>query len=199
MLKKLIVAASILFVATAHGEENITMKFPPPAPTLGPQHRDGCSCGSLSVHHGVDWNAEDKHAAIPVADDGVVVAVEENESALVYAPTAGYCGRYVVVEHTYSNGKILYTRYTQLGDIVDGDGNPIRVGQKVNGREKIGEVGKWGMFHFEVRPATESSITQDAKTLKGLGIKIPPWAMYSPVDPRTFSFAQYAGRVATER
>jgi murein DD-endopeptidase MepM/ murein hydrolase activator NlpD len=168
---------------------------PPPAPAPGTTQQGGCSCGTLEFHSGADWNVG-QGTTVPVADEGVVVKVEENEKAVVYASKGGFCGRYVVVKHSYPNGRTVFTRYTQLGKLVGNDGKPIRVGTRVKSRDKIGEVGKLGLLHFEIRPV--DSKNKDSGALSKLANADPglEWAKYLPADPNKFDFDEFAGRAS---
>ena len=103
------------------------------------------------MHPGTDFSAPEG-TPVPAADDGIVVKVEQDEQAVVDAPTAGHCGRYVVIKHSYPNGRSVFTRYAQLGRVVAGDGKPLAVGVQVKKNDKVGEIGSRKFFHFEVRP-----------------------------------------------
>src|SRR5205823_2892241 len=109
----------------------------------------GCVCGPPNLHPGTDYSAP-TGTPVPAAETGVVVKIEQNELAFVDGPDAGHCGRYVVIKHDYPNGRSVFTRYAQLGRLVDGDGGPIAVGTRVMKKGKIGEVGSSNLFHFEV-------------------------------------------------
>lgn len=194
------IALFVLFVfalnTNVYGEqERVGADYPLPAPTLDRGQRTGCSCGTLQFHSGADWNAKEG-TAIPVADEGVVVKVEENEKAIIYSPTGGFCGRYVVVKHSYPNGRTAYSRYSQLGRLVGNDGKAIRVGTRVKSRDKIGEVGKWGLFHFEVRPVDSKTKVRGAWSNLDTGDPSLEWAKYNPVDPDKFDFDEFAGAQA---
>ena len=188
--------AFVLNTAVYSEQKRVGADYPPPAPTLGPGHRSGCSCGTLQFHSGADWNAKEG-TAVPVADDGVVVRVEENEKAVVYSSTGGFCGRYVVVKHSYPNGRTAYSRYAQLGRLVDSGGKAIRVGTRVKSRDKIGEVGKWGLFHFEVRPVNSKTMDGGAWSKLDTGDPSLEWAKYHPADPGKFDFDEFAGRTGS--
>ena len=137
--------------------------------------RGGCTCGTTKFHSGADWTAP-TGTPIPVAETGTVVTVELNEGAVDYQGGTGFCGRYVVILHKLPNGKPAYTRYAQLGSTLDKDGRPIRIGQTVAKGQVIGQVGKLGLFHFEVRPF--SSGNKD-------------WTSVATVDPSSFDFEDY--------
>ncbi len=70
-------------------------------------------------------------APVRPMDDGVVVSVEQDEQASVDAFGIGRCGRYVVLKHTYPNGRVVFTRYAQLGRIAGTDGRPVVVGATI--------------------------------------------------------------------
>jgi murein DD-endopeptidase MepM/ murein hydrolase activator NlpD len=134
---------------------------------------------------------------VAVFADGVVTNVEENENAIVASPTGGYCGRYVVVLHSHPNGRAVYTRYAQLGRLVGSDGRGITPGRRVKDGDKIGETGKAGIFHFEVRPVNNK--TAYPEPLAGY-YRDMEWARYQPVDPATFDIEKYVtGTSATKK
>jgi murein DD-endopeptidase MepM/ murein hydrolase activator NlpD len=201
--RRIKIALSILLLLAlsnvAYSEQKrVGADYPPPAPTLGSGQRAGCSCGTLQFHSGADWNAKEG-TAIPVADDGVVVKVEENEKAIVYSSTGGFCGRYVVVKHSYPNGRTVYSRYAQLGRLVGNDGKAVRVGARLKSRDKIGEVGNWGLFHFEVRPVESKTMDSGAWSNLDTGDPSLEWAKYHPADPGKFDFDEFAGRVSPKK
>lgn len=136
---------------------------------------DGCTCGTTEFHSGADLSAP-AGTPIPVAEIGTVVAIELNEGAVDYKGGTGFCGRYVVILHKFPNGKSAYTRYAQLESIIGKDEKPIRVGQSVAKGQIIGQVGRLGLFHFEVRPFSNGS--------KG-------WTTSAPVDPSHFDFEEF--------
>jgi murein DD-endopeptidase MepM/ murein hydrolase activator NlpD len=129
----------------------------------GQKSATDCGCGK-QIHSGTDYGAKEG-TPVPVMADGIVVKVEEDEQAMVDTPTAGQCGRYVVVKHTFPNGHVAYTRYAWLGRLVGKDGKPISVGQQVKAKDTIGEVGSKGRFHFEVRPVETSTMDRSAEWL----------------------------------
>lgn len=199
-------ATIVLFLAflssmnpVAFGEQKrIGADYPSLGPALGPCQRTGCSCGTLQFHSGADWNAKEG-TTISVADDGIVVRVEENEKAVVYSSTGGFCGRYIVVKHSYPNGRTVYTRYAQLGKLVGNDGKVISVGTRVKGRDKIGEVGKWGLFHFEVRPVDNKAKDDGVWSKLDTGDPSLEWATYHPVDPGKFDFDEFSGKTISKQ
>jgi murein DD-endopeptidase MepM/ murein hydrolase activator NlpD len=102
-------------------------------------------------------------------------------------PKIGRCGRYVVIKHSYPNGHVVFTRYAQLGRIVDADGRPIVPGTRVKKSDKIGEVGSSKILHFEIRPIAPGTIEHDAGWAARYGADpTMEWSRYQPVDPRTF-------------
>src|SRR5262245_24969348 len=62
-----------------------------------------CGCGK-QFHSGSDFSAP-SGTPVPVMEDGIVVKLEDDEQAIVDTPTAGACGRYVVIKHTFPNGR----------------------------------------------------------------------------------------------
>jgi murein DD-endopeptidase MepM/ murein hydrolase activator NlpD len=134
---------------------------------------------------------------VPVMADGVVVRVEQDETANVDVPSAGKCGRYIVVKHSYPNGRSAYTRYAQLGRLVGNDGTPITVGQQVKAKDKIGEVGSQGRFHFEVRPIEKAPADQTPKWTQLYGADPGmEGSRYTVVDPQKFDDEVYGGTEA---
>jgi murein DD-endopeptidase MepM/ murein hydrolase activator NlpD len=181
-----------LFLGGIIGASGNSQAQSPPSQTRG--HDAGCACGTRQMHFGIDWTAKEG-SAVRVADDGVVVRLEEDESAAVYTQTGGFCGRYVVVKHGYPNGRVVFTRYAQLGRLVGGDDKPLRVGMQVKSRDKVGEVGKRGLFHFEVRPADQKAVDRGPEWPRIYGSDpTMEWARFLPVDPATFDFAAFAGK-----
>ncbi|MBA4381966.1 MAG: hypothetical protein C0406_05310 [Sideroxydans sp.] len=120
----------------------------------------GCGCEIDHIHSGMDWNAPIGQP-IPVAREGDIVEIGKSPK--------DPCGNFIVIKHRYPNGKIIYSRYAQLGTI------NLEVGQHVQNAAIIGQVGEQGTLHFEVRPAPAS------------GENIP-WKKVSPVNPATFNF-----------
>src|SRR5262249_43535138 len=136
-----------------------------------------CGCGT-DFHSGPDFSAEPGSPA-PAVDDGVVVRVEQDERAVVETPTAGRCGRYVVIKHSLPNGRTAYSRYAQLGRLVGQDGKPITVGQKVKTRDTVGEVGSRALLHFEIRPADEATMDRSAEWAQRYGADASmEWSKY---------------------
>ena len=154
----------------------------------------GCGCGSTEFHPGVDYSAPEG-TPVPAADDGVVVKVEENEQASVDAPNAGRCGRYVVLKHSYPNGRSAFTHYAQLGRLVSPDGKPLVVGTRIMKNDKIGEVGSRKTLHFEVRPVEPATMDGSAAWLRRYGADpTMEWSRFHPADPATFNFETFGGR-----
>jgi murein DD-endopeptidase MepM/ murein hydrolase activator NlpD len=154
-----------------------------------------CGCGK-QLHSGPDYSAP-PGTPVPVMAEGIVVKLEDDELATVNTPTAGRCGRYVVVKHTFSNGRVAYSRYAQLGKLTGRDGKPIALGQQVKDKDAIGEVGSKGRFHLEVRPVDSAAMdqTQEWTQLYGADPAME-WSRYQPVDPEKFDSAAF-GKSAT--
>jgi hypothetical protein len=118
-----------------------------------------------------------------------VVKAEENELALVDTPSTGHCGRYIVIKHSYPNGRSAFTRYAELGRLVGADGRPIAAGMHVMKNAKIGEVGSRNSFHFEVRPVEPTTMDTSAGWSQRYGADpTMEWSRFQPVDPQTFHF-----------
>jgi murein DD-endopeptidase MepM/ murein hydrolase activator NlpD len=150
--------------------------------------RSGCDCGTVQFHTGTDWSAK-PGTLVPVADDGVVVRIENNEQALVQTSTGGYCGRYIVVRHTHRNGRVAFTRYAQLERIAGKDDTPLAVGSKLAKGDPVGTVGSKGILHFEVRPFDEKNADNSPQfRLFYAADATMEWARYSPVDAEQFDF-----------
>src|SRR5262249_54843634 len=105
------------------------------------------------------------------------------------APTVGRCGRYIVIKHSYPNGRSVFTRNAQLGRIVGGDGKRLAVGMHVKKDDKIGEVGSSKLFHFEVRPEDGTGMAvRAAWSQRYAADSTMQWSRFKPVDPKTFDF-----------
>ncbi|OGP81887.1 MAG: hypothetical protein A2Z08_03780 [Deltaproteobacteria bacterium RBG_16_54_11] len=76
--------------------------------------------------------------------------------------------------------------------MIDNNGKPIRVGTKVKKQDKIGEVGKFGLFHFEVRPVNSKTMDTGIWTKFFARDETMEWAKYLPVNPDTFDFDEFA-------
>jgi murein DD-endopeptidase MepM/ murein hydrolase activator NlpD len=116
-----------------------------------------------------------------------VVKVEENEQASVDTPTAGRCGRYVVIKHSYPNNRSAFLRYAQLGSVGAEEGKPIAVGMHVRKGDRIGQVGSKQTLHLEVRPVDPVTMDKSANWLRRYGADpTMEWSRFGPVDPVTF-------------
>jgi hypothetical protein len=150
-----------------------------------------CGCGSPDFHPGLDLTNDVAGAPVRPAADGVVVKVEADENAAVAVPSIGRCGRYIVIKHSYPDGRVVFTRYAQLGRVVGADGQPLAAGAKVTKADKIGEVGSKKVLHFEVRPADADSMEKGAAWIAQYGVDpAMEWSRYQPVDPQTFDFGK---------
>ena len=146
-----------------------------------------CGCGTPEFHPGVDATIDKKGAPVRAMDDGVVVRVEQDEQASVDAFDIGRCGRYVVLKHSYPNGRVVFTRYAQLGRIAGSGGRPIAVGAKIRNEDKIGELGPNKILHFELRPITPATTQTNAAWQARYGNDpTMEWSRYDPVDPQKF-------------
>jgi hypothetical protein len=151
-----------------------------------PQSGEPCACG-IEGHSGADFTAEKAGTAVPTAEDGIVAKVEEDEHAFVGLASAGYCGRYVVIKHSYPTGQTVFLRYAELGRIIGASGKRITVGTQVIKQGKIGEVGSSRLFHFEVRPVAPDTTDTSASWLGRYGTDpTMEWSRFRPVDPSTF-------------
>lgn len=95
-------------------------------------------------HHGVEF-LNGFGTAVQAAGDGEVVFAGMDEQA-IYSPWRNFYGNLVVIRHADD----VYTLYAHLSAI------EVETGQRVEGGEKIGEVGQTGAatgshLHFEVR------------------------------------------------
>ena len=175
----------------------VVNEFVSPQTQTGQSGTKDCGCG-MDAHSGLDFSAPEG-TPVPVMADGVVVRVEQDETANVDVPTAGKCGRYVVVKHSYPNGRSAYTRYAQLGRLVGSDGKPIVVGQQVKAKDKIGDVGSQGRFHFEVRPVEKANMDQTPKWSQLYGADPSmEWSRYTVVDPQKFDDETFGGKKAED-
>jgi murein DD-endopeptidase MepM/ murein hydrolase activator NlpD len=128
-------------------------------------------------------------------DDGVVVRVEQDEQASVDAFDIGRCGRYVVLKHSYPNGRVVFTRYAQLGRIAGTGGRPIAAGATVKKNDKIGELGPTKTLHLELRPITPATTKTDAAWQARYGNDpTMDWSRYDPVDPQKFDAGVFGDR-----
>jgi len=154
-----------------------------------------CGCGK-DFHSGPDYNAK-PGTPVPVMDEGIVVRVESDEQAVVETATAGRCGRYVVIKHTFPNGRVAYSRYAQLGRLVGKDGKPIVLGQRIEEKDTVGEVGSQGRFHLEVRPVDDEKMDRSAEWAQRYAADVSmQWSKYFPVDPGKFDSDQFGGKAA---
>jgi hypothetical protein len=168
-------------------------EFTSPQTQTGQNDAQDCGCGR-DFHSGVDLDAPEG-TPVRSVEDGIVVRAEQDETADVDVPSAGKCGRYVVIKHSFPNGHSLYTRYAQLGRIVGPDGKPITVGQHVKAKDEIGEVGSQGRFHFEIRPVDPAKMDMRAEWTQRYGADASmDWSRYQPVDPQQFDDDAFAGR-----
>lgn len=153
-----------------------------------------CGCGTPESHPGVDMTPDKEGVPVAAMDDGVVVKVEHDEQASVDAFDIGRCGRYVVLKHSYPNGRVIFTRYAQLGRIAGSDGRPITVGATIRKDDKIGEVGPTKILHFELRPLAPGGTRTDAAWQARYGDDPSmDWSRYDGVDPQRFDPDAYGG------
>jgi len=154
-----------------------------------------CGCGTPEFHPGVDFASDTAGAPVRAMDDGVVVRVEQDEQASVDASDIGRCGRYVVLKHSYPNGRVVFTRYAQLGRIAGSGGRPIAAGATVKKNDRIGEVGPTKTLHLELRPITPATTQTDAAWQARYGEDpTMEWSRYDPVDPQKFDADVFGGR-----
>lgn len=151
-----------------------------------------CGCGSPDFHPGMDITNGAEGARIQSVDDGVVVKVEQDEQAVVDIPNIGRCGRYVVIKHSYPNGRVIFMRYAQLGRIVGSDGQALVPGTRVARTDKIGEVGSSKIMHFEIRPVDPATMENSADWTARYGADpAMEWSRYPSVDPKTFDLSVF--------
>ena len=154
-----------------------------------------CGCGK-QFHSGSDYSAP-AGTPVPVLENGIVVKLEDNESATVDTPTAGSCGRYVVIKHTFPNGRMAFSRYAQLGKLAGREGKPLAIGEQVKAKDTIGEVGSNGRFHFEIRPVDNVAMDQPPEWSRLYGTDpTMEWSRYHPVDPAKFDSAVFGAKSA---
>jgi murein DD-endopeptidase MepM/ murein hydrolase activator NlpD len=153
-----------------------------------------CGCGTADYHPGMDITNGVAGSPVTVTDAGVVVKAEPDENASVDALGIGRCGRYVVVKHSYPNGKELYTRYAQLGRVVGNDGEPLATGMRVKRDDKIGEIGDSKILHFEMRPVDPATMDTSTEWTARYGSDpTMEWSRYQAVDPQTFDLDGFGG------
>jgi hypothetical protein len=173
----------------------VVNEYVSPQTQTGQNGTQDCGCGR-DFHSGVDLSAP-QGTPVAAMDDGVVVRVEQDETADVDVPSAGKCGRYVVVKHSHPNGHVAYTRYAQLGRLVGSNGKSITVGQKIKAKDQIGEVGSQGRFHFEIRPVDPAKMDATAQWTQLYGTDSSmDWSRYQPVDPQKFDDEAFGGKKA---
>jgi hypothetical protein len=154
-----------------------------------------CGCGTPEFHPGVDLTADKEGTPVRAADDGVVIRVEQDEQASVDAFGIGRCGRYVVLKHSYPNGRVVFTRYAQLGRVAGADGRPIAVGATIRKEDRIGDLGPTKTLHFELRPVAPGTTQTDAAWQARYGNDPSmEWSRYDPVDPQKFDADVFGGR-----
>ena len=153
-----------------------------------------CGCWTQDEHPGVDFTSGKAGGPVAAMADGVVVKIESSEQAPADLPVIGGCGRYVVLKHTYPNGRIVYTRYVQLGRIVGPKGQTLAVGATVKAKDTIGEVGPGKVLHFEIRPVAPGATNEEKAWAERYG-NVPDmeWSRYDPVDPQKFDAASFGG------
>ena len=184
---------AMLIYFDQRGPGIVINEFVSPQTQTGQNSAQDCGCGR-DFHAGLDLSAPEGTPVQAVAD-GVVVRVEQNETADVDVPSAGKCGRYVVVKHSFPSGRSVYSRYAQLGRLVGSDGKPLKVGQQVKAKDKVGEVGSQGRFHFEIRPIETAGMDQTPKWTQLYG-KDPSmeWSRHVAVDPQKFAPDAFGGK-----
>ncbi|MBR0820630.1 M23 family metallopeptidase [Bradyrhizobium liaoningense] len=158
-----------------------------------------CGCWTHDEHPGQDFTVDAPGLPVAMAD-GIVVKIENSEQAPADLPVIGGCGRYVVLKHTFPNGRIVYTRYIQLGRINGPKGEALEVGAAVKARDTIGEIGPNTVLHFELRPVAPGTTTENKDWAERYG-KMPDmeWSRYDAVDPQKFDAASFGGvRKATK-
>jgi murein DD-endopeptidase MepM/ murein hydrolase activator NlpD len=154
-----------------------------------------CGCGK-QFHSGTDYSAA-PGTPVPAMAEGIVVKLEDNELAAVDTPTAGQCGRYVVIKHTFQNGRVAFSRYAHLGKLARRDGKPIMIGQQIKDGDPVGEVGSTGQFHLELRPVDTATMDQTAEWTRLYGADpAMEWSRYQPVDLEKFDSAAFGGKSA---
>ncbi|MGD9638611.1 MAG: M23 family metallopeptidase [Alphaproteobacteria bacterium] len=142
-----------------------------------------CSCGSVSIHYGVDF-ASPQRTDVKMIADGEVVKIENDKNALVYVKDGGACGRYIVFRHDCPNGKSLFVRFAHLENIIDKDGKPLSEGMSFKKGDKIAETNNNSFFHLEIRPADMPSIdNKQAFALSYENDKNMEWTKYGAIDP----------------
>jgi hypothetical protein len=156
------------------------------------QSASPCGCGTPDFHPGTDMTNDAEGARVQSVDDGVVVKIEQDERAVVDVPNIGRCGRYVVIKHDYPDGRVVFTRYAQLGRIVGSDGQPLTPGTRVTGMDKIGEVGSSKIMQFEIRPVDAATMETSADWTARYGADPSmEWSRYPSVDPKTFDLSVF--------
>jgi murein DD-endopeptidase MepM/ murein hydrolase activator NlpD len=197
--EKLTLYAALIYFDQA-GPGIVINEFNGPQGKQGTEKDADCGCGKQS-HCGSDYSAP-AGTPVPVVEEGIVVKLEDNELATVDTPTAGQCGRYVVVRHSFPNGRVAYSRYAQLGKLVGSNGKPIAIGAQIRAKDTIGEVGSKGRFHFEVRPVDSATMDQSPGWVKLYGADpAMDWSRYPAVDPDKVDAAVFGGKsaAATEK
>jgi hypothetical protein len=97
-----------------------------------------------------------------------------------------------VIKHDYPNGRVVFTRYAQLGRLVGSDGQPLTPGTRVTGMDKIGEVGSSKIMHFEIRPVDATTMETSADWTARYGDDSSmEWSRYPSVDPKTFDLSVF--------
>jgi peptidase M23-like protein len=184
---------AMLIYFDQRGPGIVINEFVSPQTQTGQNSAQDCGCGR-DFHSGLDLSAPEGTPVQAVAD-GVVVRVEQNETADVDVPSAGKCGRYVVVKHSFPSGRSVYSRYAQLGRLAGSDGKPLKVGQQVKAKDKVGEVGSQGRFHFEIRPIETAGMDQTPKWTQLYGTDPSmEWSRYAAADPQKFAPDAFGGK-----
>jgi murein DD-endopeptidase MepM/ murein hydrolase activator NlpD len=106
------------------------------------------------THRGVDFLNSTGTPVVAAADGVVVVAGDDLE--IPYGPRKDYYGNLVVLEHALPGvSEPVFTLYSQLSEVLVGEGDSVAAGQE------IGLVGMTGVvpgstLHFEVRVGENS-------------------------------------------
>ena len=126
------------------------------------------------LYNGVSYKAP-TGTPVPVAADGIVVAISQNTKFGRYA----VCDKHVVVLHQNESGKRVFTRYGELGSVGNIDGQPLTVGSKLKAGQEVGKTGARGEFYFETRPVPANL---------PLNTFVPNWSAVTQSDPAKINF-----------
>jgi len=120
-------------------------------------------------YDGIGYTEDYKGEPILAEAKGIVKVISNKMS---FGPYKN-CDQYVVLMHTGSNGKIVYTRYGEIR-------TNLKIGTEVKKGTVIGYAGKTREWYFETRPV-----------LKKINGEVPYWDLVRTTDPEKFDWKTF--------